>query len=310
MTKVAVVGLGSMGQHHARLYSELDCEFVGAADTDAVRGRDICARYKVPYYADYHDLLDRVEAVSIVVPTTLHHHVALDFLNRGVHCLVEKPIAFNLDEAQEMTAAASQHNAVLAVGHIEHFNPAVRLLKQIIDAGDLGRLISIATRRVGPYVPRIRDVGIVIDSASHDIGIVRYLVGQEPLSVFSRVGRLKHCKEDHAVIVLDFGSTTASIEVNWFNPQKVRTLVATGSEATAYLDYIEQTITIRNSHETRVADIARQEPLRVELQDFLHSIQNGCRPAVDGTAALGILRIALEASGNRYTTLAANMAPV
>jgi UDP-N-acetylglucosamine 3-dehydrogenase len=171
MLKVGVVGLGAMGQHHTRLYSQLNCELVGVADANAERAKEIGEKYSTKYYADYHDLLSKVEAVSIAVPTTSHHNVAMDFLREGVHCLVEKPIAFDLHEADDMIEAAERNQVNLAVGHIERFNPAVVKLKQIVDEGILGKLLIISTRRVGPFVPRIRDVGIVIDSATHDIGV-------------------------------------------------------------------------------------------------------------------------------------------
>lgn len=300
MIKVGVIGLGSMGQHHARLYSQLDCELVGVADSNLDRAREIARKYGTGYYSDYHDLLTKVDAVSIVVPTTLHHPVAMDFLNEGIHCLIEKPIAFELYEAQEMINIAREKGVNLAVGHIEHFNPAVVKLKQIIDENILGKLLTISTRRVGPFVPRVRDVGVVIDSATHDIGVANYLVGIEPVSVFSKVGSLRHEKEDHAIIIVDFGVTTACIEVNWFTPHKVRTLVATGSEGIAYLDYIEQSIVLDNSHETRFIDIEKSEPLKLELEDFLTSIKEHSPPAVSGEDGFRILKIAIQACSTEY----------
>ena len=293
--KVGVVGLGAMGHNHVRLYSELRCDLVGVADADPVRAQEIGEKYNVRYYQDYHQLISKVEAISIAVPTTAHHAVAMDFLKSGVHCLVEKPIALSLDEAREMIEMAEKKHVQLAVGHIERFNPAVIRLKKIVDEGRLGKLLIISTRRVGPSVSRIRDVGIVIDSATHDIGVIRYLLGKEPVSIFSRVGSLKHAKEDHAVIVLDFDNTAACIEVNWFTPHKVRTLVVTGSDGIAYLDYIEQTVTVYNSHNDEVANILKGEPLKLELEDFLNSIVVRRKPAVDGTEGYAILKIALEA---------------
>ncbi|UCG54686.1 MAG: Gfo/Idh/MocA family oxidoreductase, partial [Dehalococcoidia bacterium] len=243
-----------------------------------------------------------VEAVSIAVPTTLHHAVAMDILKEGVHCLVEKPIAYHLREADEMVEMAKRNQVNLAVGHIERFNPAVVKLKQIADEGALGKLLIISTRRVGPFVPRIRDVGIVIDSATHDIGVVKYLIGKDPIAVFSRVGSLKHPKEDHAIIVLDFEGTTSCIEVNWFTPHKVRTLVATGSEGIAYLDYIEQVVKVNNSHFADSVEIYKEEPLKLELEDFLLSVAEGKSPAVDGIEGRAILEIALESSCNNFYT--------
>jgi len=171
MLKVGVVGLGAMGQHHARLYSQLSCSLVGVADANPERAKGIGEKYSTQYHTDYHSLLSEVEAVSIAVPTTLHHTVAMDFLKEGVHCLVEKPIAFDLHEADEMIEAAERNQVNLAVGHIERFNPAVVKLKQIVDEGIPSKLLIVSTRRVRPFVPRIRDVSIVIDSATHDIGV-------------------------------------------------------------------------------------------------------------------------------------------
>jgi UDP-N-acetylglucosamine 3-dehydrogenase len=201
-----------------------------------------------------------------------------------------------------MISEAEKNRVNLAVGHIESFNPAVRKLKEIIDKGILGQILIISTRRVGPFVPRIRDVGIVVDSATHDIGVVKYLIGKDPISIFSRVGSLKHTKEDHAIIVLDFVGTTACIEVNWFTPHKVRTLVATGSEGIAYLDYIEQTVKVHNSHDIEIAEIQKAEPLKLEVEDFLQSVAGGKKPAVDGVEGWAILKIALESSSNNFYT--------
>lgn len=304
MLRVGVVGLGAMGQHHARLYSELPgCRLVGVADADPARALEIAGKYQTTPCTNYADLVGRVDAVSIVVPTTLHRQVSLEFMKHGVHCLVEKPIASTVEQAEEMVQTASENKVKLLVGHIERFNPAVQRLKQIIDSGMLGEVMMISTRRVGPFVPRIRDVGIIIDSASHDIDVARYLLGKEPvddpLAVFSRFGSFKHLKEDHAIIVLDFGDATANIEVNWFTPHKVRTLVATGSEAIAYLDYIDQTITVRNSHETEIEDIVKGEPLKLELEHFIRCVKGLETPLVAGEEGLKVLKIALQAAEPR-----------
>jgi UDP-N-acetylglucosamine 3-dehydrogenase len=296
MTKTGVVGLGTMGQHHARVYRQLECKLVGVADVDVHRAQRIGEQYGIPYFADYKELIPQVDAVSIAVPTTLHRTVALDFLARGVHCLVEKPIASCLEDAEEMRRVAQKTNAKLAVGHIERFNPAVTKLKSIIDQGVLGDLLIISIRRVGPFACQIRDVGIIVDTASHDIDIARYLVGREPTSIFARSGRLIHRnQEDHAVIVLDFGSTTASIEVNWLTPHKVRSLVATGSKGIAYLDYIAQTLAVHNSRDAWSVPVQKTEPLKLELKHFLSCAKNGQEPLVDGYEGLRTLELCLAA---------------
>jgi UDP-N-acetylglucosamine 3-dehydrogenase len=350
MIKVGVVGLGAMGQHHARIYSELSkiprhCEpdrlpkqsninlvdssntrdsglttpnpqlpevqLVGLADADSTRAKELGEKYAVSHFSSHRDLLGKVDAVSVAVPTTLHHSVVMDFLESGAHVLVEKPIAFSLEEASDMIATARKNNLKLAVGHIERFNPAVIKLKEVIDQGLLGKLLIVSTRRVGPAVPRIRDVGVVIDSATHDIGVVKYLIGKNPASVFSRTGSLKHPKEDHAVIMLDFEGTIACLEVNWFTPHKVRTLTVTGSEGIAYLDYIKQSLVVhtdnllksQNSSLITVGDdivTNKVEPLKTEIQDFLNAIRIDGEPAVSGLEGKAILKIALESNHNNY----------
>ena len=296
MIKVGVIGLGNMGQHHARIYAGMGC-LAAVVDTDLDRARAIGERYGVYWSHVAADLLYMVDAVSIVVPTTQHSIVAHDFLQSGMHCLVEKPIAVSYDEGLGMVMLAKCHGATLAIGHIEHFNPAVVKLKEVVESGILGKILTIVTKRVNPYVERMQDVGVVIDSATHDIGVVRYLLGKEPRSVFARTGREMAHKEDYATIVLDFGETIATIEVNWFTPHKVRTLTATGTKGIASLDYIEQTLVVRNSRDTTVFDIENCEPLTLELQDFIQSIEQHRPPKVDGAEGLAILGIALESTG-------------
>ena len=295
MIKIGVVGVGMMGQHHARVYSELECELVGVADSNIEQAREIGERYRTRYYSDYTELIPQVDAVSIAVPTTLHRQIAMDFIRQGVHCLVEKPIASNLEGAEEMIRGAEENHVKLMVGHIERFNPAVLRLKQIIDQGTLGKLMIISTRRVGPFASRIRDVGIIIDSATHDIDIARYLTGKEPVVVFSKAGKFHNEKEDHGIVILDFGDITGHIEVNWFTPHKVRSLVATGSEGIAYLDYIEQELKIYNSQGVREVEIEKAEPLKLELEHFLKCVQNDTELLINGYDGLRTLDIALQA---------------
>lgn len=295
MPRVGVVGVGNMGQHHARIYSACGARLAGVSDMDPVKGNEIAARYGVRYFPDYHELIGQVDAVSVVVPTSLHCQVAVEFLRAGIHVLVEKPIAPSVDEAQSMIWEAERSGAKLMVGHIERFNPAVTLLKELLDQGSLGQLMIISTRRVGPFVPRIRDVGIIIDSATHDIDVARYLVGKEPVDVYSRTGMFKHVREDHGVMVLDFGGVTASIEVNWFTPHKVRTLVATGSDGTANLDYIEQSLVLHNGAGPKVMHPERGEPLALEIQHFLSCVRTDAVPLVSGREGLRTLQVALQA---------------
>lgn len=296
MIKTGVVGLGMMGQHHVRVYKELGCEVVGIADANPERAREIGEKYQVPYYTDYHSLMGNVDAVSIAVPTSLHHDIALEFINKGIHCLIEKPIASTLEEAEEIVKAVEENHVKVLIGHIERFNPAVLKLKELLDEGRLGKLMIISTRRVGPFQPRIRDVGIIIDIGTHDIDATRFLTGKEPIGVYAKAGRFRHTREDHALIMLDFGDSAASLEVNWFTPHKVRTLVATGSEGIAYLDYIKQELVIHNGVRQDITEIEKKEPLAVEIQHFIDCIKHDRNPLVGVQEGMKDLGIALKAS--------------
>jgi len=195
-----------------------------------------------------------------------------------------------------MVECAKRNQVKLMVVHIERFNPAVTRLKQLISESALGQLIQISTTRVGPFSPRTKDVGIVVDLATHDIDIARYLVDMEPISIFSKCGHLRNEKEDYAVVVLDFDKIIACIEVNWFSPNKIRTLVVTGSKGTAYLDYIEQELIVHYSDSKEKVEVPKEEPLRLELEHFLDCVETNSSPLVDGYQGMKVLEIALKAT--------------
>lgn len=301
MINVAVVGVGSMGTFHARNYSEMEgVKLVGVVDTNYEIAQEVANKYNTKAFSNYIDLLkeETLDAVSIAVPTTLHKTVAIDFCNQKVNCLVEKPIASNIEDAKQIIEAAEKNNVKLAVGHIENFNPVVRKVKEIIDKETLGKILLISTKRVGPFAARIFDVGIVVDSATHDIGVIRYLAEKEPVHIFSRVGNIINKNGDHAIIVLDFQDFFASIEVNWFNPVRLRTLTITGTKAILVMDYITQQIELYDSEWKTISQLEKKEPLKLELDHFLDCIQNNKQPLVDGYEGLKILEIALKAGGS------------
>ena len=294
--RVGVIGVGNMGKNHPRVYVELGAELVGIADTDAENLRKIAAHHGVMAYSHYEELLNQgLDAVSIVVPTTLHKVVALAAIEKGINLLVEKPIADSVENAQDIIKAAEKYNVKLMVGHLERFNPAVRKMKQIIDDGILGKLVCISARRVGPFVPRISDVGIIVDVATHDIDIIRYLIGSECTSVYGRSTRYKNIKGDAAFVLLGFGDVSASVEVNWYTPHKIRVITVTGTEGVAYMDYIKQEIEIYHAEWKMIPKVDQAEPLKLELQHFLDCIKSNTEPLVSGYDGLKALEIAIEA---------------
>ena len=202
--RAGVIGVGAMGKHHARIYSEMnEVELVGVADVDERTSSEVAAEYNTEAFTDCERLLKNdLDAVSIAVPTTLHKEIALKAANYGVHMLVEKPIAESLKSADAIIDATRRENLKLMVGHIERFNPAILKLKELISAGELGEIISISCRRVGSFPPRVRDVGIIIDLAVHDIDAITYLYGKRALNVYSIAGNSFHTKEDHHPVTI------------------------------------------------------------------------------------------------------------
>lgn len=295
--RVGIIGVGMMGQHHARVFSEMEgCELIGIADKDLSRAHEVAERYGVPVVGSAEEMIAlRPDAVSVAVPTSLHKEVAMGFLERGIGCLVEKPIAPTIGDAEEMIAAARGSGATLMIGHIERFNPAVLKLKELIQSGELGKVLILSAKRVGPIVPRIKDVGIIIDLATHDIDATRFLAGREPISVCASYGRYKREVEDYAVILLDYGETIAILEANRFTPQKIRTLTATCTDVMAQLNYIDQTLELYSQTSKCEVKVEKREPLRVELEHFLECVRSGERPLVDGTDGLMNLKVALAA---------------
>ncbi len=294
--KVGVIGAGVMGKLHLRVYRELGVELIGVADTDFKKAEQVATQYGIKAYASCEELLEQgLDVVSIAVPTSQHKVVALATIQRGVNLLVEKPIADSIQNAQEIVAEAKSRHVKLMIGYLERFNPAVKKLKQIIDEGALGKLVCLSARRVAPFVPRVSDVGIIVDSGTHDIDVIRYLIGNECTSISAQVTRYKNVDGDAAMILLGFGDVSATIEVNWYNPHRVRSLTVTGTEGIAYLDYIKQEVEVHSAEQTAVLLIEKAEPLKLELEHFLNCIETNKEPLVSGDDSIKVLEIALKA---------------
>ncbi len=294
--RVGVIGVGAMGTNHARIYSQMkDVDLIGISDIDKPACLEVSRRFNTIAYQNHLELLkQKLDAVSIAVPTSKHREIAIDAIERGVNVLIEKPIAETLESAEEILNAARKANVKLAVGHIERFNPAVLKLKEIIDDNLLGKVVSISARRVGPYNPRIRDVGVIIDLGVHDIDVISYLYGSRALEVYSIAGNDIHAFEDHASIMLRFeDNRSGTIDTNWLTPHKVRKLNVIGLNAVAYLDYIEQTVSIHDQNWIREAKVAKEEPLARELRHFIDVVKNDEKPLVTGEDGIYALKVAL-----------------
>jgi UDP-N-acetylglucosamine 3-dehydrogenase len=296
--RAGVIGIGTMGRNHARIYSQLpEVTLAAIADVNEALVTSIGRQYNCKPFVDYKDLLkENLDAVSIVVPTTLHREVALNAIRKGINVLVEKPIADNLENADETIAAARQSRVKLMVGHIERFNPAIIRLKELIVAGKLGEIISISAKRVGPYNPRIRDVGVILDLGTHDIDIMPYLCGEQIIEVYASAGSVIHAYEDHALITLNFThGKNGVIITNWLTPRKVRNLTVIGSQSIAELDYIESTLEIYDNGGMKAVTVQKEEPLKLELQHFIRCVRENREPLVSGEDSQNAIRVALGA---------------
>ncbi|MCS7119595.1 MAG: Gfo/Idh/MocA family oxidoreductase [Nitrososphaerota archaeon] len=295
--RVAVVGAGFWGKNHLRVLSELpEAELVAVCDLDEQRAKAAAEKYGIKAYVESMEMYRRehVEAVNLCVWSTRLAEEAMKALRMGKHVLVEKPMASSVREAKKIVEMAKSRNLRLMVGFIERFNPAVRRLKQAIDDGEIGLPVSVTVRRVSRWPERIGDVGVVKDTAIHDIDIVRYIFGEEPIAVFARTGNLRHERfEDYAQIMLAFpNGKSAFIEANWLTPYKVRRLTVTGSEAIISLDYITQEMTIETLGQTLTPRYEWEEPLKIELKHFVQSILEGNETMVTGLDGLKALQIA------------------
>ena len=302
--RAGVIGTGTMGINHSRIYFESSkYELIGIADLNYDRATMIAQDYACKAFHDYEALLrENLDVISIVVPTILHKEVALSAIDCGSNILVEKPISDTVQNADEIIKAAHTKGVQVLVGHIERFNPAIIKLKELIDNNLLGDIISISAKRVGPFNPRIRDVGIILDLGTHDIDILSYLSGKKVKAIYAVAGSTFHTHEDHAIMTLTFeDGSNGVIETNWLAPHKIRTLTVVGSNGIAEANYVDSTLRLFDKEWIRDAKIDKQEPLKLEIEHFAECILNNEEPLITGEDGKTVLEIALKAIESAQT---------
>jgi predicted dehydrogenase len=321
-----------MGRNHARVLRELrDVELVGVADSNLDAACQVAGFHSTRGYGSLEELLkkEKPEAVTVAVPTESHHRAVMEALGAGCHVMVEKPIAATLAEADELVAAAKSANRVLAVGHIERYNPAVLELKRRLDEGQLGRVYQFDAQRLGPFPQRIRDVGVVIDLATHDLDLMRFLTGSEIVRVYAETRRKVHTtREDMVSGLLRLADGSVGlVQINWLTPTKIRQMTVTGERGMFRADYLTQDLYFHENAEAAAHNweqismlrgvsegsmvkyvIAKREPLQSELEAFMKAVAGepaGIVSGEDGTEALR-LALAMVESGDegRVVTVA------
>ena len=301
--KIGVAGAGVMGRNHARVAAEMrDFDLTAVFDPDAITAEGVAAAYGTAPFTSAEDFVDAgLDAAIVSTPNRFHAEVGVALLERGVHVLVEKPIAATVADAQRMIDAARANSRVLMVGQVERFNPAVETVKRAVADDDI---ISIQVTRVGPFPPRMGEVGVVIDLAVHDIDIIRHLTGSEIVEVQPQLVRSRAEREDTALLQFRLADgAIAHITTNWVTPYKTRTLQVATKTKFVVADLITRQVTEYfgqqpdGSYSTRMLNSWPAEPLKKELEAFAHAIRSGEPPAVTGEDGLRNLEVALRCLG-------------
>lgn len=309
--RVGIAGLGQMGGYHLRTWTEIDGAVVAAvADPDLGRALQASAGRGVSLYADHRAMLEeqQLDAVCICAPSEHHASMALDAIDAGLHVFVEKPIAMTLEDGLRVAARARQAGVKLMVGHVERFNPAVTKLAELVSAGRIGRVFRAHATRVGPLPERIRNAGVALDLATHDLDLMQIVLGRDITHVYAEGTSFAHpSHEDMLSCLLRFGEDGpyGLLDVNWLTPEKRREMTVIGEDGMLRAEYLTQSVWLTEpagsasgwadmdrlqggaeGREVRLA-LHKVEPLRAELEAFARcvaldepepvSARDGCR---------------------------------
>jgi predicted dehydrogenase len=301
--RIAVIGVGSLGQHHARIlgaHQNSKLEFV--VDNDVKRAEKIAKSNKTNYLTDFNELIAKVDAVVISVPTPYHYQVAKPLLQNGIHCLVEKPFTLNVSEAQELIEIARSKNLILQVGHVERFNPAVIAAAPFINSPKF-----IEVNRLGPYDPRTNHIGVVLDLMIHDLDILFYLVKDKVISFEAHGAKILSDTEDIAKVRLKYANgCVADVSASRVSLEKYRKIRIFQPDSYVSIDYAGKSLKVYTKKEGREkitslfdVDIKKpklpsNEPLFYELDNFLSNVSEGKKPAVSGEQGRDAVELALN----------------
>src|SRR6201982_3094903 len=298
--RVGVVGAGGMGSNHARVLARpRDINLAGVVDPLEAHRNRVSQFTDCPTFDTLEQLLaEGVDAVTIAAPTHLHQEIALACIAREIHVLVEKPIASSVEEGRAIVDAAQRAGVTLMVGHVERFNPAVAAVKQALSGEDI---LSIAITRVGPFPPRMSNVGVVIDLAVHDIDLIRWFTESDIIEVQPQLSSAVAEREDIALLQFRTASgVLAHINTNWLTPFKARSVPVATRGKYVMGDLLTRQVTEcfgfkpDGSYSMRHLPVGHDEPLRAELIAFIRAVRSGSQPAVTGDEGVASLEIAIR----------------
>ncbi|HEX6645668.1 MAG TPA: Gfo/Idh/MocA family oxidoreductase [Nitrososphaeraceae archaeon] len=296
VVKIGIIGVGGWGKNHSRVLHDFGV-LTSICDMDKTKAKDMGTRYNVNYYGSMDDMInsESLDACLVCTPTKTHYPVSKKLMEKGINVFVEKPLSYLSKECEEMIQIAKKNKVSLTCGYIERFNPAVQDVKKILSEKIYGELLMIEFHRENRMPLHIKDVGIIYDTAVHDIDTAIYLFGTNPQVVFARAGKIFHSFEDFCNIMLGFGKDrVAVISSNWITPKKVRNFSAVCTDAIINGDFIRQEITIEDSLSTTTPRrVNLVEPLSLELRNFLDVIEGKRdRTEVSAEEATNVTKIA------------------
>ena len=303
--RVGVIGVGYLGRFHARIYNDMPgVELVGVADTNQETADRVASEYETRAFYDPLALLDEVDVVSVVVPTSLHRQIAVPYLEKGVHMLLEKPVASTLEDAKVIVETARKHGATLQIGHLERFNAGIMAL-----ADDVNEPRFIEAHRLGPFVERATDVDVVTDLMIHDIDIVLSLVGEKLASISATGTPVLTNHVDIANARLEFvNGAVANVTASRVSSKKFRRIRVFGRNSYRAINFVDQQLEVaypgdipegQNYPEIvyESHSITPSQPLDAELAHFIDAVRQGNKPLVTGEDGMEALRVAMQVAG-------------
>ena len=294
--RVGVIGLGRLGSIHAKIYSELETvELAGICDVDENAARLASESLKTNWYSDYKNLLDnQLDAVSIVTPTILHYEIAKFFLQNKIHVLIEKPVTKTLKEASDLIKIAHKNKLIIQVGHVERFNSAIQAVEKL---SNKPRFIEV--HRLGPFTPRVKDVGVVLDLMIHDIDIVLGLTKSKVKNIDALGMKILTNHEDIANARIRFqNGTVCDLTASRVTSDSLRKIRIFQDDCYISIDYMAQEALIYRKINNQIVsekiDIQKEAPLQKELASFIDCVVNNKKPVVSGKEAYEALKVALD----------------
>jgi len=292
--KVAQIGTGGWGKNHVRILSQLGV-LSAICDSDRDRSKEFGEKFSINYYDSVDSLLnsEQFDAAFVCTPTSTHSAIASQLIQSNKHVFVEKPMTYLSEDGKDLLELAKKNHVILSCGYIERFNPAVGIVKELVTSKKYGDLVMLEFHRENRMPLHIKDVGIIYDTSVHDIDTAMWLFNDTPEVVFARAGKIKHEHEDFASIMLGFkDNKVAIISSNWITPTRIRNFNAVCTEGVISSDFISQEVRIETKNDTEIPRNEKEEPLLLEIQNFLGAIEGKNDLTVKPEQAVNVTKIA------------------